>query len=84
MRIFNKETDHLSHNFDYNVVETEELKKVSGENYENIVYIDDREDLISQARNLNLQCIKFTGSEKLIVELNLFNVAIPKTKETSQ
>ncbi|MBU1366398.1 MAG: HAD family phosphatase [Candidatus Omnitrophica bacterium] len=62
----------------------EELKKVSGENYENIVYIDDREDLISQARKLNLQCIKFTGSEKLIVELNLFNVAIPKTKETSQ
>jgi thermostable 8-oxoguanine DNA glycosylase len=32
MRIFNKETDHLSHNFDYNVVETEELKKVSYEN----------------------------------------------------
>lgn len=55
----------------------EELKKISGDDYENIVYIDDRADLIQAAEKLNLNCIQFHNLETLLEKLNHFNVKTP-------
>jgi hydrogenase maturation protease len=46
-----------------------ELKRVSAKNYESIVYIDDREDLLNEAKELNLDCIRFTNLNQLKTEL---------------
>ncbi len=59
----------------------EELKKVSGCKYEDIIYIDDRHDLIHQAKQFKLSAIHFTSFENLISELKMISVLIPEEKE---
>jgi hydrogenase maturation protease len=58
-----------------------ELKKICGQEYEKIVYIDDRQDLISEAERLNLKCIKFTDLPQLLIDFEKLNVAIPTKTE---
>jgi putative hydrolase of the HAD superfamily len=55
----------------------EELKRISGKNFEHIVYIDDREDLIAEAKLLHMHCIQFKGVEELIQQLNRLGITIP-------
>ncbi|MDD4954877.1 MAG: hydrogenase maturation protease [Candidatus Omnitrophica bacterium] len=57
------------------------LKAVSGHKYGDIVYIDDRIDLICQAKQFNLNCIHFTGFNELLSVLNSCNIAIPSEEE---
>ena len=47
----------------------EYLKELAGVDFENIIYIDDRKDLIEPAKQLNLQCIQFENRQKLIEAL---------------
>lgn len=58
-----------------------ELKKISGKNYEQITYIDDREDLITQAKELNLNCIMFHDYKKLTASLQASDILIPDDHE---
>lgn len=55
----------------------EALRKISRQSYENIVYIDDRLDLISQAKLLNMHCIQFKNFSQLIADLQTLNITIP-------
>jgi len=57
------------------------LKNASGYRYEDIIYIDDRIDLIHKAKDLNLKCINFTGFNELLDELKLHDVVIPTEGE---
>jgi len=52
------------------------LRKMSGVNFNEIVYIDDRQDLIEKAKLLDLRCIRFDGLDDLISELKKHNVFI--------
>lgn len=58
-----------------------QLKKVSGKDYEHITYIDDREDLINEAKGLNLNCIRFFNFEQLRTELLMAKIVIPDDDE---
>jgi len=53
-----------------------QLKKISGVDFKNIVYIDDRMDLIKQAKRFSLHCIQFTNKEALINDLKSLNVSL--------
>ena len=55
----------------------DELKKISGRNSSDIVYIDDRQDLISSARLLNFQCIRFSNYDQLVRELHILGINTP-------
>jgi len=57
------------------------LRKISGHKYEDIIYVDDRPDLICEAKQLNLACINFTGFGELLSALNSHNIAIPTEEE---
>jgi putative hydrolase of the HAD superfamily len=59
----------------------EELKNVSQLEYNDIIYIDDREDLIKEAQKLNLICIKFTDIDQLLKDLNSFSIVVPNEEE---
>jgi putative hydrolase of the HAD superfamily len=50
------------------------LRSCSGVNFTDIIYIDDRLDLVTAARKFNLNCIQFTGFDALIKELQKFNL----------
>jgi len=50
------------------------LKDSTGVGFENIAYIDDRQDLIEQARKLNLNCIQFIEHNKLVKDLAALDV----------
>ena len=52
----------------------EELKRTAGEEFENIIYIDDRQDLIDAAKPLDLQCIQFINLEQLTKQLNSLGI----------
>lgn len=52
----------------------EELRKTAGTDYQNIIYIDDRDDLITKAKLLDLQCIRFENIKQLIEELSYLGV----------
>lgn len=57
------------------------LKTVSGHEYNNIFYIDDRIDLICQAKQFNLNCIHFTGFNELLSALSAYDITIPSDSE---
>lgn len=61
----------------------EELKKLSGYNYEDIIYIDDRHDLIHEAKQLKIACIHFSNFTNLIASLNELKIMIPGDEEKS-
>lgn len=58
-----------------------QLKDISGYEYENIIYVDDRTDLICEAKELNLKCINFTGLNELLAQLQPHDIAIPAEEE---
>ena len=60
----------------------QELSKVSNSPYEDIVYIDDREDLIKEAEKLGLRTIRFNGLDELTVALEEYDIFCPSYKET--
>lgn len=45
------------------------LKDKAGADFEDIIYIDDRKDLIDAAKNFNLQCIQFSSHTQLLNDL---------------
>ncbi|UCD15001.1 MAG: hypothetical protein JSV34_04570, partial [Candidatus Omnitrophota bacterium] len=47
----------------------EALKNLSKARYQDIIYIDDRQDLISEAKKLQLNCIQFSNFSQLVGEL---------------
>ncbi len=57
------------------------LKEKSGRDYSEIVYIDDRQDLISEAKRIGLDCIRFTSTEHLLFELSRRKIFYPNTTE---
>jgi len=57
------------------------LTEISGHKYEDIIYVDDRIDLICEAKQFNLNCIHFTNFDKLLSSLNSHNIAIPSEEE---
>ncbi|MFA5271889.1 MAG: hydrogenase maturation protease [Candidatus Omnitrophota bacterium] len=59
----------------------EELRKQSNRKYEDIIYIDDRHDLIHEAKKFNLSAIHFSTFDNLITELNSLNICLPDKKE---
>lgn len=61
----------------------EELRRVTNQAYEDIIYIDDRADLIEEARRFNLQCLKFVNYEQCMHDLISLGVAVPTEEETA-
>jgi len=59
----------------------EALRKKCGCAYSDIVYIDDRQDLIQEAQALGLQCILCSSYDALIADLAAHNVLIPDAAE---
>jgi glucose-1-phosphatase len=51
-----------------------ELQRTAGVPYSQIIYIDDREDLIAAAKPLGMQCVQFTNYDNLINDLNKLGV----------
>ncbi len=60
----------------------EELKKITALSYREIIYIDDREDLVDEAKNLELNTIKFNSLKELIPQLEKYSIFCPSRKET--
>jgi putative hydrolase of the HAD superfamily len=58
-----------------------ELSKACRQEYNNIIYIDDREDLIREAKKLNLHCITFKNLHQLTKELSTAGIYIPDNYE---
>lgn len=52
----------------------EELRALAGRRYQDIIYIDDRPDLIDEAKKLQLNCIQFQHFSQLVDELKGFGV----------
>lgn len=52
------------------------LKDACGAAFEDIVYIDDRQDLIDKAKDFNLQCLQFTGFDRLIKDLKSLGIRV--------
>ncbi len=50
------------------------LRDMAGADFKNIVYIDDREDLIKSARLLGLQCVRFKNYKQLLDDLGCLGV----------
>ncbi len=60
----------------------QELNRVSNSPYEDIVYIDDREDLIEEAKKLGLKTIRFNDLDGLTAALEEYDIFCPSYKET--
>jgi len=54
-----------------------ELKAVSGCPYGSIIYIDDRGDLIDEAKRFGLNCIKFDSFYQRVDDLKKYSIFIP-------
>lgn len=54
----------------------ETLKNLANTAYENIIYIDDRQDLIEEAKQLKLRCIQFTDFDRLVSNLRSLNITV--------
>jgi len=52
------------------------LKDAAGVDFEDIIYIDDREDLITKAKDYRLQCLQFTSFKQLLVDLRNFGISV--------
>ena len=57
------------------------LKDKSGHDYKDIIYVDDRLDLIREAKQLNLSCINFTNFGELLSALDSHNITVPAEGE---
>ncbi len=54
-----------------------ELKNMSHFSYRDIIYIDDREDLIDKAKSFGINSIRFSNISQLISSLKSYSVSIP-------
>lgn len=54
----------------------EYLKTICENNFENIIYIDDRQDLIAAAKKFNLKCIQFIDIHQLLLDLKNLGISI--------
>jgi len=52
------------------------LKDTAGVRFQDIIYIDDREDLITKAKDYGLQCLQFTDFNKLLGDLKNLGVFV--------
>lgn len=52
------------------------LKDTAGVGFEDIIYIDDRKDLITKAKDFNLQCLQFTGFDQLLKDLQNLGISL--------
>lgn len=52
------------------------LAEAAGVSFSKLIYIDDRQDLIIEAKKLKLNCIQFENYQQLIEELNCLGIAI--------
>jgi len=59
----------------------QELKKVTNVPFEDIIYIDDRQDLIDKAKEFKLRCIKFHQLPQLIKDLEAQKIFVPSRQE---
>jgi glucose-1-phosphatase len=59
----------------------QELQRVAGVPYSQIVYIDDRADLVAAASRLGMRCIQFTTYDKLLNDLNKAGVEVVRMTE---
>ncbi|UCG35463.1 MAG: HAD family phosphatase [Candidatus Omnitrophota bacterium] len=55
----------------------ENLETIAGKESRDIIYVDDRQELISKARLLNFQCILFSDYERLLKDLDALGIKIP-------
>ena len=53
------------------------LRDTAEVEYEDIIYIDDRKDLITKAKNFNLQCLQFTSFNQLLRDLENLGIIKP-------
>jgi hydrogenase maturation protease len=60
----------------------EELRNVSGCPFEEIIYVDDRGELIEAARTLNIKSIQYISTEDLIQSLWSHKVCVPEEEDT--
>ncbi|MCK4520236.1 MAG: hypothetical protein KAT96_03655 [Candidatus Omnitrophica bacterium] len=51
------------------------LKDAAGVEFKDIIYIDDREDLISKAKDFSLQCLQFTSFGQLLEDLKNLGIS---------
>lgn len=77
--------NNLVLSYKVNAVKPEEkifthLRKVTNSHYENIIYIDDRQDLIEPVRQLKLNCIQFNNFDQLVKDLVTYGIKIPELK----
>lgn len=52
------------------------LKDTAGVDFEDIIYIDDRKDLINKAKDYRLQCLQFTGFNQLLKDLKNLGISV--------
>ncbi len=52
----------------------EALKKRCNCDYSDIIYIDDRKELIDEAKKLSLNCIRFVSTDQLISDLKKYDI----------
>ena len=52
------------------------LKDTAGVGFEDIIYIDDRNDLITKAKDYSLQCLQFTSFNQLIKDLKNLGISV--------
>ncbi|MCK4912398.1 MAG: HAD family phosphatase [Candidatus Omnitrophica bacterium] len=72
--------DHLILSYEVKSIKPEEkiyqiLKDKAGVSFEDIIYIDDRKELIVEGKNFNLECIQFTNFNQLIVDLKNLGIS---------
>ena len=52
------------------------LKDAAGVDFQDIIYIDDRDDLVTKARDYNLKCIQFTSFNQLVGDLKNLGISV--------
>ena len=58
----------------------QELKRIANQEAKDIVYIDDRQDLIEEAKKLNFKCIRFKNFPSFIRTLEEIGIFFPPEK----
>ncbi len=53
------------------------LSDIAATDFQNIIYIDDRQDLIMKAKDFDLQCLQFTGFNQLLRDLDSLGISLP-------
>ncbi|MFH1519557.1 MAG: hypothetical protein ABIE75_03195 [Candidatus Omnitrophota bacterium] len=57
------------------------LSDIAATEFENIIYIDDRKDLITKAKDFNLQCLQFTNLNQLLRDLDNLDISLPHLRQ---